>query len=145
MLVPLKDALDRGGDAGLELHRALSAWHQVPVRLLDPAGPGLRESFRDVGGTQPLPLAEIDLAQRHLRRGLSARGGRDGLRGFESALQVAGVKAGKPPAGEPLAEAPGLLASLRGERGVELALDSPFPVPRRLPVADEQQARRPQT
>jgi hypothetical protein len=66
----------------------------------------------------------------------------DRLCGLERALQVAGVKAGKAPAGEPEAEAPSLLASFTRERRVELALDAPLAVPGRLPVANQQQARR---
>lgn len=143
VLVPSKDLVDCGGDAGLEIHGALSAWHEVPVGLLDPARPCGRKFLGDLVGAHPLPVAQINLPERLVRLGLRPSRGRNGLGGLEGPLQVAGVKARESPTGESPAQAASLLAAFFRQRRVELALDAALAVPGGLPVANEQEARRP--
>jgi hypothetical protein len=138
----LKDLIDGGGDARLKVHGAFSTRHQIPVWLLDPPRPLIGKSLGNLVGEEPLPLAEVNLAQRLVGLWLRAGRGGDRLGGLECALQVAGVEAGKAPAGKSVAQAASLLAAFVRKRGVELALDAALVVPRRLPVANQQQARR---
>ena len=139
VLVTLENVIDRRRDPPVKGLRTLAAGNDIPVGLFDPARPGFGESLSDVIGAQPFPIAEVDLPQRRrgLRLGTDRR--RDGPSGFESSLEVAGVEAGEMPAAEAPAEPVRLEAPLIREGRVELALDSAFTVPGRLPMANQEQ------
>ena len=140
VLVATEDLLDRGRDARLEKRRSLAARDEVPVGLVGPSRPGFGEPLPQLFGAQAFPLAEKDLPERGQRLGGdSDRPAQDG-RGLECALEVAGVKAGPMPAGQPPAQQLGLPPALLGEWRIELALDAVLAVPGRLAVANQEQA-----
>jgi hypothetical protein len=140
-VVALEDRVHGGDDTRLEERGPLTSWHQVPVGLLCPARPGLWKAFGQLGGAQALPLPEEDLTESGRR--LRVQPGRrlDRLGRLESTFEVARVEACESAPGEAQPNPLGLAASFLGERRIELALDSVFPVPGRLAVANEQQPR----
>jgi hypothetical protein len=137
----LHDVVDRRRDSGLEHGRALAPGHQVPVRLLDPRSPCLGKTLRYLGGRQPFPVAEEDLAQGRLgRRRLPDRRA-DGFGGLERPPEVARVETGEAPLRQPLSQQLRLTQAFKRQRGVELALDAVLVVPGGLAVANQYQAR----
>ena len=101
-----------------------------------------RESGRDLFGPQSLPLTEKDLSQSVRGLRLDADDAADDLCGLEGAFQVARVEPDEAAFGQPAAEELGLTAALVRKWRIELALDPVVTVPRRLAVADEDEARR---
>ena len=139
--MPSHDRLDRGADSRIEDRSAFTTRHYVPVRLFDPARPRFGKSFGHLLGMQPLPLTQVDLAQRLCRLRWHADRLADHLGGLQSALQVARVQAAELATGESRPDEGGLPAPFAGKWGVELPLNPMVAVPGRLPVADEQEAR----
>ena len=89
---------------------------------------------------QPFPLAEVDLAQLGQRHRLPAEALGERLRSLTATCQIAAVKAGPAPAGEPFGKPLRLLAAALRKRRIELSLDLPEAVPGRLRVAREDQS-----
>jgi hypothetical protein len=94
----------------------------------------------DLIGPQPFPLPQENLSELRHRSGLVSNRLADKLRRFEGALQVTGIEARQPAGRQPLAEPDRLAASALRKRGIELPLDTPFVVPRRLAMTYEKKA-----
>src|SRR5438105_2022523 len=141
MVVGVEELVDRAADSGIEGRGALAARDHIPVRLLDPAGPGLRISLGDLFGLSAFPLAQVDLAQRCTGLGLEMNGARDELCCLEGSFQVARVQGLEAATGQSRAEQLRLTPAGFRERRVELTLDSVLLVPGRLAVADQKEAR----
>src|ERR1700674_2681819 len=137
MRVPVENFVQCRDDAGFEARGAFSAGHDVPIRLLAPPRPGIRETLGDLLSAQTLPVAQVDLseARRGLRHEVDECANR--FCGLEGALQVARVEARRPATGEPAAEELGLAATLVGEGRIQLTLDPVFTIPGRLAVANQ--------
>ena len=139
--VQAQDVVHRRRDTTVESGLALATGDDVPVRLIDPAGPGLGIALGDLFCGQPFPFPEENLTQGGPRLGLQVDGGANDLGGLEGARQVAGIQAGEAARGETSAEQRSLAPSQLGQWRVELTLDAVLLVPRRLAVADEDKAR----
>src|SRR5437763_3880767 len=119
-----QDLVDRLADPGIEFRLALSARHDVPVRLLDPSRPCFGITRSDLVRAQALPLAEVDLAKRRLGDRPHADRSSDDLRRLERALEVAREIAGEDPPSQAGGQELCLAAAILGERWIELALNA---------------------
>jgi len=137
-----QDLIDRLADPGIEFHLALSARHDVPVRLLDPPRPCFGITRSDLVRAQALPLAEVDLAKRRLGDRAHADRSSDDLGRLERAFEIAREVGGEGPPRQTGGQELGLAAAVLGEGWIELALDAVLAVPGRLPVADQNEPRR---
>src|SRR5438105_12380295 len=121
---------------------AFAARHDVPVRLLDPAGPCFGETLGDLFSTQPLPVAEEYLAQQGLRVRRNADCRADHLRGLERTLQVTRIEPDERATRKPSGDHIGLTAAFVRKRRVELALDPAVASPCRLAMTNENKPSR---
>jgi len=137
----LHDVVDRRRNSGFEDGRALAPGHHVPVRLLDPRSPRLGKTLGDLGGRQPFPVAEEDLAERRLRSRRLPDRRADRFSGLECPPEVARIETGEAPWGQPPPQELRLTQAFKRQRGVELALDAVLVVPGGLAVANQNQAR----
>lgn len=136
-----KDFIQSAGDPCLEQRSSLPSGHDVPIGLVDPARPCFGITLRYLVGIQAFPLTEKDLAQRKHRLRPLVDQPADHLGSLKCALQVARVKTGEGSPDQPRAEELGLAAALLRKRRIELALNPVLEVPRRLSVADQEEAR----
>jgi hypothetical protein len=121
------------------------ATHLTPLRAevgvaAAPTRRGVGPAFADLLEGQAFEDAETTFTQAGVGNDLTAAATRHGLRGLEGAQQVAGIDDIQPLLGHGQRQAVRLPAAGFIERHVELALDAGVDIPRRLAVADGEDA-----